>query len=66
MLKKTQKILENFSNNVEESVNQLKLIFKKIVKKKESLKLKIEKNLNILNTILLAIFLYIIFFTINH
>ncbi len=52
MLKKTQKILENFSNNVEESVNQLKLIFKKIVKKKESLKLKIEKNLNILNTIL--------------
>ena len=42
-LKKNIIILENLSNNFQKSINELKIIFDKINKKKEELKLKIQK-----------------------
>ena len=37
------KILENLSNNIEESINKIKLIYEKINERKEEFKLKVQK-----------------------
>jgi len=42
-LKKNMKLLEDLSNNINESINKVKIIFEKINKEKEELKLKIQK-----------------------
>ena len=42
-LKDNIKILENISNNLEESINELKKIFEKINEDKENIKIKIQK-----------------------
>ena len=37
------KLLEDLSNNINESINKIKIIYEKINKEKEELKLKIQK-----------------------
>ena len=37
------KLLEELSNNINESINKIKIIYEKINKEKEELKLKIQK-----------------------
>ena len=47
-LKENIKCLEELSNNIENSINELKILFEKINENKEKLKLKIQKYLQIL------------------
>ena len=47
-MKENTKILQNLSNNFDESINKLKTIFEKINKNKEELKLKVQKIFTII------------------
>ena len=44
-LKDNLKLIDNLSNNLEESINELKTIFEKINEDKENLKIKNSKNI---------------------
>jgi hypothetical protein len=51
-LKENIKILEDFSNNLQQSINELKKIFEKVEKDKETIKLNIQKTFTKLRNIL--------------